>query len=40
MKAVVHKGEVNIVGLIEPELIFDDPKMYMKQLVSKSSIEN
>ena len=35
VKAVVHKGEVNTVGSIEPELIFDDPKIYMKQLVSK-----
>ena len=35
VKAVVHKGEVNSVGSIEPEFIFDDPKIYMKQLVSK-----
>ena len=35
VKAIVHKGEVNSVGSIEPELIFDDPKIYMKQLVSK-----
>ena len=35
MKAVVHKAEVNSVGSIEPELIFDDQKIYMKQLVSK-----
>ena len=35
VKAVIHKGQVNSVGLIEPELIFDDPKIYMKQLVSK-----
>ena len=35
VKAVVHKGEVSMVGSIEPELIFDDPKIYMKQLVSK-----
>ena len=34
MKAVVHKGEVNSNGNIEPELIFDDQKIYMKQLVS------
>ena len=26
---------MNSVGSIEPELIFDDPKIYMKQLVSK-----
>ena len=35
VKAVVHKGEVNSVGSIKPEFIFDDPKIYMKQLVSK-----
>ena len=35
VKAVVHKGEVNTTGSIEPEFIFDDPKIYMKQLVSK-----
>ena len=35
VKAIVHKGEVNSVGSIEPKLIFDDPKIYMKQLVSK-----
>ena len=35
VKAVVHKGEINTVGSIEPELTFDDPKIYMKQLVSK-----
>ena len=35
VKAVVHKGEVNTIGSIEPEFIFDDPKIYMKQLVSK-----
>ena len=35
VKAVVHKGEVNSVGSIEPKLIFDGPKIYMKQLVSK-----
>ena len=29
VKAVVHKGEVNTVGSIEPELIFDDPKIYL-----------
>ena len=31
----MHKGEVNSIGSIEPEFIFDDPKIYMKQLVSK-----
>ena len=35
VKAVVHKGEVNSVRSIKPEFIFDDPKIYMKQLVSK-----
>ena len=35
VKVVVHKGEVNTTGSIEPEFIFDDPKIYMKQLVSK-----
>ena len=35
VKAVMHKGEVNSIGSIEPEFIFDDPKIYMKQLVSK-----
>ena len=35
VKAVVHKGEVNSIGSIKPEYIFDDPKIYMKQLVSK-----
>ena len=34
VKAVVHKGEVNSNGNIEQELIFDDEKIYMKQLVS------
>ena len=34
VKAVVHKGEVNLSGNIEPELIFDDHKIYMKQLIS------
>ena len=34
VKAIVHKGEVNSNGNIEPELIFDDEKIYMKQLVS------
>ena len=34
VKAVVHKGEVNSSGNIEPELIFDDHKIYMKQLIS------
>ena len=31
---MVHKGEVNSNGNIELELIFDDEKIYMKQLVS------
>ena len=35
VKAVVHKGEMNTSGTIELELIFDNPKIYMKQLVSK-----
>ena len=35
VKAIVHKGEVNSIRSIEPEFIFDDPKIYMKQLVSK-----
>ena len=35
VKAVVHEGEVNTVGSIEPELIFDDPEIYVEQLVSK-----
>ena len=34
MKAVVHKGEINSNSNIEPELIFDDEKIYMKQLIS------
>ena len=34
VKAVVHKVEVNSNSNIEPELIFDDQKIYMKQLVS------
>ena len=34
VKVVVHKGEVNSNGNIEPELIFDNQKIYMKQLVS------
>ena len=34
VKAVVHKGEINSKSNIEPELIFDDEKIYMKQLVS------
>ena len=34
MKAVVHKGEVNLNSNIELELIFDDQKIYLKQLVS------
>ena len=35
VKAVVHKGEMNTSGTIEPELIYDDPKIFMRQLVSK-----
>ena len=35
VKAVVHKGEANTSGTIEPELIYEDPKIFMKQLVSK-----
>ena len=35
VKAVVHKGGLNTSGIIEPELIYDDPKIFMKQLVSK-----
>ena len=35
VKAVVNKGEMNTSGMIEPELVFDGPKIYMKQLVSK-----
>ena len=31
---MVHKGEVHLYSSIEPELIFDDQKSYMKQLVS------
>ena len=34
VKAVVHKGEINSSSYIEPELIFDDQKIYMKHLVS------
>ena len=34
VKAVVHKGETNSMSTIEPELLFDDQKIYMKQLVS------
>ena len=34
VKAVAHKGEVNSNSNIEPELTFDDEKIYMKQLVS------
>ena len=34
VKAVVHKGEVNSSSNIKPELIFDDLKIYMKQLVN------
>ena len=35
VKVVVHKGEANTTGMIEPELIFEDSKIFMKQLVSK-----
>ena len=34
VKAVVHKGETNSTSSIEPELLFEDRKIYMKQLVS------
>ena len=34
VKAVVHKGEMNSTSSIEPELLFEDHKIYMKQLVS------
>ena len=34
VKAMVHKGEMNSTSNIEPELLFDDCKIYMKQLVS------
>ena len=34
VKAVVHKGEMNSNSSIEPELLFDDRKIYMKQLIS------
>ena len=33
VKAVVHKGESNVSPNIEPELIYDSQKIYMKQLV-------
>ena len=32
VKAVVHKGEVNSIGSIEPEFIFDDPNIYIKKI--------
>ena len=35
VKAVVHKGAVNTFGTIEPELIYDDPKIFMRQIVSR-----
>ena len=35
VKAVAHKGEMNTSGMIELELIYDDPRIFMKQLVSK-----
>ena len=34
VKAVVHKGESDVSPNIEPELNYNDPKIYMKQLVS------
>ena len=34
VKAMVHKGEMNSTSNTEPELLFDDCKIYMKQLVS------
>ena len=34
VKAVVHKGESNVSPSIEPELIYDDQKIYMKQLIN------
>ena len=34
VKAVVQKGKINSNSNIEPELIFDDQKIYMKQLGS------
>ena len=34
VKAVVNKGEMNSTSSIEPELLFEDRKIYMKQLVS------
>ena len=34
VKAVVHKGEMNSTSSIEPELLFENRKIYMKQLVS------
>ena len=33
VKAVVHKGESNVSPNIEPELVYDSQKIYMKQLV-------
>ena len=30
VKAVVHKGEMNTSGTIEPELIYEDPKIFMR----------
>ena len=34
VKAVILKGESGVSPNIEPELIFDDQKIYMKQLVA------
>ena len=34
VKAFIHKGESNVSPNIEPELIYDDQKIYMKQLVA------
>ena len=35
VKAVVHKGKTDVSPNIEPELIYDNPKIYMKQLISE-----
>ena len=35
VKAVVHKGKSNVSSNIKPELIFDDQRIYMKQLISE-----
>ena len=34
VKAFIHKGESNVSPNIEPELIYDDQKIYIKQLVA------